>query len=487
MKNRGFVVLAAIALFFAMGAASVTAQAPDALSFGNHRVVIPLRPVNPNYMAMKAQIDAQTPGHGVVSGPQAFAPLAPTTGPSWQGQSATLFSPSDATGAIGPTEYINVVNVGVGVYNRNGMLLTQNDQATWTGFPFVAGDGEVMYSPNDKRFYASMIHFNILAVTLADICKDPFTGGPACFLIYGFSKTSAPTASPTDWCFYRSAFGGRYGNNLPDYPKLGLTADFILMGVNVFGPSPNFPYIASDVAWVIKPPSGTITTCPTSLTEGVKKVLRNADGSLASTPVPANQADNSHSGAVVANKDSAMGTSKVLSIFSVAPCHDAEGDGTVKGTKGDARFSVHHRECEGGGDSESVSDPLAGHNFHSTQVTSASFDGATVTIVGLGTDNGLPVAFTLVAVDNTLAPPGSFGITLSDGYTVSGSLLSGSVTVHNSKGPIFGQAVTVGGSGGVTSYAYPPSAPQPCSDTGVCGLTLDTLDARLTNAIQAID
>jgi len=39
----------------------------------------------------------------------------------------------------------------------------------------------------------------------------------------------------------------------------------------------------------------------------------------------------------------------------------------------------------------------------------------------------------------------------------------------------------------VTSYAYPPSAPQPCSDTGVCGLTLDTLDTRLTNAIQAID
>jgi len=67
--------------------------------------------------------------------------------------------------------------------------------------------------------------------------------------------------------------------------------------------------------------------------------------------------------------------------------------------------------------------------------------GKSAPFVGLGTDNGLPVAFTLVAVDNTLAPPGSFGITLSDGYTASGSLLSGNVTVPNSKGPIFGQAV----------------------------------------------
>ena len=54
----------------------------------------------------------------------------------------------------------------------------------------------------------------------------------------------------------------------------------------------------------------------------------------------------------------------------------------------------------------------------------------TVTISGLGIDNGLPVAFTILAADSTLAPPGLFSITLSDGYTNSGNLLDGSIVVH---------------------------------------------------------
>ena len=53
-----------------------------------------------------------------------------------------------------------------------------------------------------------------------------------------------------------------------------------------------------------------------------------------------------------------------------------------------------------------------------------------VTIAGLGTNNGLPVAFTIVAVDSSLVPPGLFSITLSDGYTNSGNLLDGSITLH---------------------------------------------------------
>jgi len=54
----------------------------------------------------------------------------------------------------------------------------------------------------------------------------------------------------------------------------------------------------------------------------------------------------------------------------------------------------------------------------------------TVTIAGLGTNKGLPVAFTIVAVDSSLVPPGLFSITLSNGYTNSGGLLSGSITLH---------------------------------------------------------
>ena len=50
--------------------------------------------------------------------------------------------------------------------------------------------------------------------------------------------------------------------------------------------------------------------------------------------------------------------------------------------------------------------------------------------MGGGTDNGTPVAFTIVGTDSSLAPPGLFSITLSDGYSNSGNLLDGSITVY---------------------------------------------------------
>jgi hypothetical protein len=53
----------------------------------------------------------------------------------------------------------------------------------------------------------------------------------------------------------------------------------------------------------------------------------------------------------------------------------------------------------------------------------------TVTIAGLGTNNSLPVAFTIVAVDSSLVPPGLFSITLSNGYSNSNNLLAGTITL----------------------------------------------------------
>jgi hypothetical protein len=113
-------------------------------------------------------------------------------------------------------------------------------------------------------------------------------------------------------------------------------------------------------------------------------------------------------------------------------CHTADGDGDVPGNKGgSAHFHFHEDDCNRQGDSEDFSDPGSGTDFHSTQVTSVAYDTVThtVTIAGLGTNNGLPVAFTVVAVDSSLVPPGLFSITLSDGYSNSGNLLTGSITL----------------------------------------------------------
>jgi len=106
----------------------------------------------------------------------------------------------------------------------------------------------------------------------------------------------------------------------------------------------------------------------------------------------------------------------------------------VPGNNGSsAHFRFHEDNCNLQPESEDFSDPSSGTDFHSTQVTSVAYGAVThtVTIAGLGTNNGLPVAFTIVAVDSSLVPPGLFSITLSNGYiNSSDNLLDGSITLH---------------------------------------------------------
>jgi uncharacterized membrane protein len=112
---------------------------------------------------------------------------------------------------------------------------------------------------------------------------------------------------------------------------------------------------------------------------------------------------------------------------------EAGGDGDVPGKSfGTAHMQFHEDGCIQLPNSENFSDPSSGTNFHSTQVTAVTYNDVahSVMIVGLGTDNAFPVAFTIVAVDSTVVPPGMFSITLSDGYSNSASLLTGTITLR---------------------------------------------------------
>jgi hypothetical protein len=310
MKERLVAPVFALLLLVAALPASVIAQ-------GTTPISLPVnRPVNASYAQIKAQIDAHAPGvaTGVAQPTGATAPTAPL---AWPGLSTNGFSPSDATGALGPDRYIEMVNTAIGVYDRSGNFLSTNLESTFTGFSNACGDGSILWDAGDQRFYISMLNLTNCQTG----ATTPYT------LIFGFSKTATPSANASDWCAYTSNFGV-YGSALPDYPKLGTTKDFILMGVNRFNGN---TYVASDVAWASKPAAGTITTCPSlsSFTLGVQKALKNADGTLASTPVPARQTDSSGTGFVVANEDPGSGTSTALSVYTV----------TKNTTTGAAQFS----------------------------------------------------------------------------------------------------------------------------------------------------
>ena len=113
--------------------------------------------------------------------------------------------------------------------------------------------------------------------------------------------------------------------------------------------------------------------------------------------------------------------------------HEAGGKGDNSGKHGGkASFAFSHDDSNQQSDTASYADSGSGVNFAATQVNSATFDEVahTVTLIGAGTDNGLAVTFTIVAADSSLAAPGLFSISLSDGYSNSGSLLDGSITVY---------------------------------------------------------
>ena len=115
-------------------------------------------------------------------------------------------------------------------------------------------------------------------------------------------------------------------------------------------------------------------------------------------------------------------------------CHEGDGNGDIKGEfSGTASFNVDADQCEeNDSDNVEVKDQSAGVDFHSTQILSVAFDDVnqTMTIVGQGVDNGLPVTFTAIEIDSLVPAQRAFEIDLSDGYSNFGELIDGTITLQ---------------------------------------------------------
>jgi hypothetical protein len=113
-------------------------------------------------------------------------------------------------------------------------------------------------------------------------------------------------------------------------------------------------------------------------------------------------------------------------------CHSNHGDGHIAGAHGGtAHFTVDADNCGGNHGQVHHSDD-DGTNFDSTTILSVGFDDVehTVTIVGLGEDNGEEVGFTAVEIDGVAPMVEQFQITLSNGYWDSGPLLDGEIDIN---------------------------------------------------------
>jgi len=229
----------------------------------------------------------------------------PNVSPSFGGDYETGLTPPDTTGAIGPDRYIEAINTQFAIYDRTGLLVNGGSLSSLTGIPtglfgYALSDPQMMWDAKTQRYYYAAVYYDSLFFSDNGIAV-------------GWSKTATPS-SAGDFCQYAISLG----SELPDYPKLGDSSDFLLYGFNQFG---NFAstYDGSAFVTLNKPPAGT--SCPATSGFAVHNsgVLHNSDGSQAATPVPANLVDDANgAGYVVANADlSTTPSANFVSVYSV--------------------------------------------------------------------------------------------------------------------------------------------------------------------------
>ena len=282
---------------------AVDVAVPGSPSHGRGLGLTGALPLHPEALATaKQHADARALAHAGRLGPAATVAAS-----GWSGTNDTSVTPPDTTGAIGPSSYIELINLRYAIYSRTGTTITSGPLGDLTNISqSCLSDPQMIWDADGQRFF-------YLAL---DTCTNTFA--------FGFSRSSAPTAAGSaQWCRY-TAF--QYGSLLPDYPKLGDSRDFLLIGDNVFQKHIfTYEYVRSDVAWINKSDlyvDGAGNCNVTGIRAGVFQGVTDAFGGSASTPVPANGVEyQDPTGYVVADPDASTqpnGTATHLTLFGVA-------------------------------------------------------------------------------------------------------------------------------------------------------------------------
>ncbi|TMF72944.1 MAG: hypothetical protein E6I18_16500 [Chloroflexi bacterium] len=116
-------------------------------------------------------------------------------------------------------------------------------------------------------------------------------------------------------------------------------------------------------------------------------------------------------------------------------CRKGDGDGDFDDKDGHKhRAHMHKNSCEDGNGDVEEDDRDSGKHFQSSSVSSATFTSDvgsnTLTMIGTGLDDGVPVGFTMVAVDYGGLTPSVFTLTLTDGRTFTGALVNGILSIE---------------------------------------------------------
>jgi uncharacterized repeat protein (TIGR02543 family) len=216
-------------------------------------------------------------------------------------------TPPDTTGAIGPSNYVEMVNSEIGVWSSSNLSSapTTLDQASFVGDPAGSTcDGQIQWDQEGQRWIYAALY-----------CPtDPFAPLGQERLYFGFSKGTSPLPlDSSNWCQYQIATE----TEIEDYPKLGHDDTQIIIGANGFDDS-SFMYTGSSIFVLPKPAAGTITSCPSDAIETTASPVKLSVPN-AFTPVPANIADSSANGYVVGIENTANASSTKLEEYTITP------------------------------------------------------------------------------------------------------------------------------------------------------------------------
>jgi hypothetical protein len=352
-----------------MRAKLVGLQAVVVLAFASPAVAS--APAEPASLHVSAAPGATHAGGGAPTSTFAPSSLSPSIATGWAGVRDPTTAPPDTTGAVGDTRFVALVNRKFAIYDKSSTTPIKTGTLNqFAGVPAanITTHPQVIWDPQTSRFYYAML-------TVPDATDNR--------IAFGFSTTASPS-SAADFCHFQVE---GYGDQVPDYPKLGDSRYFLLIGVSAS--HPDFGYIRGDSLAITKPPSGS--TCPDPASLGLTFVpdLMNPDSTQTFTPVAVNSVDTADAGWMIATPNARPANS--LTLFKVSrnpdgtaniqnpgssrrvPSYDVPGDAPQKNSS-DLLDTLDGRLTQ----AVSAIDPSSGKQALWTQHTVAGGAGAEV-------------------------------------------------------------------------------------------------------------
>lgn len=183
---------------------------------------VPVLPIKHPTAAMSSQKDTHVQTQ--LATPNMPAPGLNFEGTDYPGVSC-FCAPPDTNGDIGDTQYVQIVNEGLQVFDKttgNSVLGPESIETLWAGFggpceTFGEGDPTVNYDPMANRWVVT-----------------EFADFPPSYECVAVSQSDDATGA---WNRYAFDLGDTFGQNFYDYPKLGVWPDAYYMSFNVFNAS----------------------------------------------------------------------------------------------------------------------------------------------------------------------------------------------------------------------------------------------------------